>query len=241
MGKLFVCDFDGTLYRKNNDRGFRAACAEIRRLKSSGSEVIVATGRPLHLIESFFDNFESSYFITNDGALFTKGFDIIFENAIDKTKLQEITEKNRMDFVAYGQCISYTNVKNISLRLELDRIYGGHVLNVDGIGSIEENIYKVFFAGNTAEADFLDRCWNGCGAEEFTAAGVNKGKALAFAQKFLGYSKSDTVAIGDGAGDTAMFEHAAASYAMADAPLSVKAKAKHIISDVTDVLRGDRK
>ena len=42
LKKLFVCDFDGTLYKKNNKRQFESAMEEVKRLKSGGYEFVFA-------------------------------------------------------------------------------------------------------------------------------------------------------------------------------------------------------
>lgn len=62
MKKLFVCDFDGTLYKKNNERQFKATMDEVKRLKAEGNEFVVATGRPLHLLKPYFEDFENMFF-----------------------------------------------------------------------------------------------------------------------------------------------------------------------------------
>ena len=238
MKKLYVCDFDGTIYKENEKRHFDAVLKEFSRLSSEGNEVVVATGRPLHLLEPFFEDFENTFFISNDGALFSKGFEIILENPIDKEKLKKKTEKTKNSFVAYGESITYARYSEKSLGMNLNRFYRGHVVRVCGIDEISENIYKVGFFG-TEECDFLEKCWSSYGVSEYTAKGVSKGECLKKVMDLLGFSAENTVVAGDGVNDISMMKLAGKSYAMVDASPVVKASADQVVSDILNVLRGD--
>lgn len=239
MKKLYVCDFDGTIYKENDKRHFNAVLKEFSRLREEGNEVVVATGRPLHLLEPFFEDFENTFFISNDGALFSKGFEIILENPIDMGKLKKKTEKTKKPFIAYGESITYARCSEKSLSMNLNKFYRGHIVRVCEIDEISENIYKVGFFGTEEEYDFLEKCWSSYGVSEYTAKGVSKGECLKKVMNLLGFSAENTVVAGDGANDISMMKLAGESYAMVGASPAVKASADKVVNDVLNVLRGD--
>ncbi len=239
MKKLFVCDFDGTLYKKNNDRLYNAALKEIERLKALGNEFVVASGRPLHLLKPYFENFENMFFISNDGAVFSKGFNILYSVPLDKQAVKNSYRNYTGDFIAYGQCITYAKYKNKSVGFKLDEFFNHHLTNIGCVCEIQENIYKITFMGKAHKADFLDECWNSYGVTEYVTKGVSKGECLKLVQKALGFTSENTVVIGDGENDLSMMEYADVSYAMMNASPKVKARATKTAESVLDILRGE--
>ncbi len=239
MRKLFVCDFDGTLHKKNNERQFKAVMEEVGKLRAKGNEFVVATGRPLHLLKPFFKDFDNMLFISNDGAVFSKGFGILYSQPIDKSVVKERFCNYKGGFLAYGQCITYANYREKSTGFKLDEFYGGHVMRIGCVGEISEDIYKVSFIGSEPDADFLDKCWCSYGINEYVAKGVSKGSCLRLVQKALGFTAENTVVIGDGENDISMMECADISYAMMSAPPRVKANATRVAENVLDILRGE--
>lgn len=239
MKMLFVCDFDGTLYKKNNERQFRAVMDEVKRLKSVGSEFIVATGRPLHLLKPFFEDFDHMFFISNDGAVFSKGFEILYSLPVDKNMIKEKFKGYKGGFLAYGQCITYARYREKSVGLRLDEFYRNHVVEIDCVSEISEDIYKVSFIGKEPETDLLDKCWCTYGVNEYVAKGVSKGECLKIVQKALGFTSENTVVIGDGENDISMMKCADKSYAMMSSPPKVKSNADKVTENVLDILRGE--
>lgn len=239
MKKLYVCDFDGTIYKKDNKRQYDAVLEEFKRLKKEGNEVIVATGRPLHLLKPYFKDFDDTYFISCDGAIFSKGFEIILEFPIDKAELKKKAGKTTNSFFGYGQCITYYNCSDKSDAQKLAEFYRGHAVKINCVMEIDENLYKAGFIGKEEEYDFLDKCWSTYGVTEFVAKGVSKGECLKLAMKALGFTAEETVVVGDGMNDISMMEVADTSYAMMSASPKVKACATKITDNVLNVLRGE--
>lgn len=241
MRRLFVCDFDGTIYNKNNIREFHRSLSELGRLKSSGDEFIIASGRPLHLLEPYFEDFEDTYFISNDGALFSRGFDIIAKRAIDKELVAKEYKGYNGGFIAYGRCISYARYSEAHTGRELDRFFRGHAERVGCICDIDEDIYKISFLSKHDVADFLKKCWSSYGIDEYVSKGTDKASALEVAIEFFKTDRNNTVVFGDGANDIEMMKMAGRSYAMASAPPRVKKEADKIIERVSDILKGEER
>ena len=232
MKKLWVCDFDGTLYKNNDKRSFSKALDYLYSLRKSGGEFIVASGRPLHLLKPFFNRFEDTYFISCDGALFSKGFEILKGFPIDKKEINKITEKTKLQYVLVGACISYVHCRDISLKMKLCKFYNGHTVSVESPFETDGEIYKTAFFGEYKNFDGLEECWNSYGIHEYVTNGVNKGACLEYALDFLGFSKANTFAAGDGQNDVSMFDKAFKSYAMESAPPPVKRVADCVVSDI---------
>lgn len=239
MKKLFVCDFDGTLYKKNNERLFKNTLKEVERLKASGNEFVVASGRPLHLLKPYFEDFDHMFFISNDGAVFSRGFEILYSVPLDIEAVKKSYCDYKGDFIVYGQCITYARYSERSLGFKLDGFFNHHVMRINCIGEVDEDVYKITFMGKAPETDFLEKCWNSYGVTEFVTKGVNKGECLKLVQKALGYTEENTVVFGDGENDIGMMEYAYTSYAMMSAPPKVKARAVKTAESVLDILRGE--
>ena len=234
MKKLWVCDFDGTLYRNNDKRSFCKALDYLYGLRENGGEFIVASGRPLHLLEPFFDRFEDTYFISCDGALFSRGFEILKSFPIDKEEIKKITEKTKLQYVLTGAFISYVHCSDAALKMRLCEFYNGHAVGIENPSEADGMIYKAAFFGEHREFGGLEKCWNSYGIHEYTAEGVSKGKCLLYAREYLGFSKENTFAAGDGQNDVSMFETTFRSYAMCSAPPSVKRRADKVAADIND-------
>ncbi len=239
MKKLFVCDFDGTLYKKNNERLFKNTLKEVERLKASGNEFVVATGRPLHLLKPYFEDFDNMLFISNDGAVFSKGFNVLCSMPLDKQAIKKSYCDYKGDFIVYGQCVTYAKYNEKSVGFKLDEFFNHHMMRISCIGETEEDVYKITFLGKAPKTDFLDECWNSYGVTEYVSKGVSKGECLKIAQKALGFTSENTVVIGDGENDLSMMECADVSYAMMSAPPNVKARATKTTESVLDILRGE--
>lgn len=232
MKKLWVCDFDGTLYLPGDKRGFYKALEYLYSLREKGDEFIVASGRPLHLLEPFFERFSDTYFISCDGALFSKGFEIIKGFPLDKDKTNKIAEKNKSDYILTSAALSYVKCGGVADKKKFYEFYGGHAVSVDAFNEVDGEIYKVAFLGECVADNDLCRCWNSYGISEYVASGVSKGACLCYAKNVLGFAGAKVIAAGDGANDVSMFECADVSYAMNRAPYSVKCSASKIARDI---------
>lgn len=239
MKKLFVCDFDGTLYNKNNERLFKTTMAEVEKIKAKGNDFAIATGRPLHLLKPYFENFDDMFFISNDGAVFSKGFDILYSAPIDKAEVKKKLFDYKGDFIAYGQCVTYAKYREKSVGFKIDDFFRHHVMRIGCICEPEEDIYKITFVGKRPKVDFLTECWNSYGVFEYVAKGVDKGECLKIVQKALGYTPETTVVIGDGENDISMMKCADKSYAMMCASPKVKANAVKTAENVLEIIRGE--
>ena len=228
--RLLVCDFDGTIFLKNNKRHM----AEVmEKLNNLADDVVfaVASGRPLHLLKPYFKN---CYIISNDGALITYGNKIIYKSPINKEGIFEFC-KNR-EWAAYGECISYLHTKNRAQMMKWREMYRNHVVSVSSLSDIEEDIYKIFFTDKISAPKGLVKCYASYGITEFVADGTDKGDAVSKLSAFLHINKQDITAFGDGENDIPMFEASGRSFAYSGASPKVRNSADMIYSDLKENL-----
>ncbi len=233
MKRLVVCDFDGTIRRKNDRSHTRRV---LQKFHDMPKDVVlaVASGRPLHLLRKYFDCFKDIYIISCDGALITKANQIIYENPIPQKVLQEAAKHK--EWVAYGECISYLHYKNRARGREWMKMFKHHAVGVLEVAEIPENIYKIFFSQKIKEIDGLSKCYAGYELSEFVAADTNKGKAVEFLRNMLNIGADNVITFGDSENDISMFKVSGKSYAFAGSPPPVRNFADKTFSDLREEL-----
>lgn len=106
MYKLVAIDLDGTMLNSHGIVTQRTKNA-IKRAKENGSEVIIASGRPIDSIKTIAKEIESKkYFIAGNGAIVydIKKDEIIYNNFLKKDKILEIIkicEENSISYNVY--------------------------------------------------------------------------------------------------------------------------------------------
>ena len=231
MKRLVVCDFDGTIRRKNDRNHTRRVLEKLRALPP---DVVfaVASGRPLHLLRKYFDCFKDVYIISCDGALITKNNEIIYENPISPDVFEAIEKYD--EWVAYGECISYLHYKNRARGREWMKMFKHHAVSVSGISEINENIYKIFFPQKIKEIDGLLKCYAGYEISEFV--NTDKGKALEFLKDKLNISTENVIAFGDSDNDIPMFKVSGKSYAFSGGTQEARNFADRVFLDLREEL-----
>ena len=108
MHKLVMVDLDGTMLTRRGiiTEGTKSA---IKNTMEKGTDVIIASGRPIDSIKTIAKEIESkNYFIAGNGALIydIKKDKIIYEKILDKKKVLEIAkicEKNNITYNIYTE------------------------------------------------------------------------------------------------------------------------------------------
>ena len=230
MGKFLVFDFDGTLYRKGEERQFKQI---MEKMKKQNIPFAVASGRPWHMLRPYFeDMLDSVFLISNDGALITHGEQVLYSRPIDKEKLISFCQDKEGDMVCYGQLLSYLNIKGKADSIRWRQIFRQHTVKIKSVSEIEEPIYKIFFMNKPDCPDFLTPTYDQFGVLEFAAIGVNKAEAVKWLLNTSGISPENCYAFGDGINDIEMFELSGHSYSMIHAKPKVKQKANKICTNL---------
>lgn len=228
MKKLLVCDFDGTLYRKEEERQFKQI---LNTIKEQNIPFAVASGRPWHMLRPYFEGMDV-FLISNDGGLITLGERVLYSNPIDKEKLVSFCQETKGDFVCYGQLLSYLSIKGKADSIRWRQIFRQHAMKIDAVAEIDEPIYKIFFMNKPSCPDFLTPTYDQFGVTEFAASGVNKAEAVKWLLQTLTISPEGCFVFGDGSNDVGMFGLTNNSYAMIQANPKVKQKANKICTNL---------
>lgn len=239
MKRLIVCDFDGTLYQKGCGRQFHSM---LSLLTHSEVPFVVASGRPWHMLRQYFEDvLDRIYLVSNDGALITKGEQILYAAPIPPEGLTELCEDR--DFVAYGALLSYLKIGGTAERIRWRQTFRQHAMEVRHVTEISEPIYKIFFPGDVVAPPFLQPTYARNGVTEFAREGVHKGTALRYLAEREDISTAQCYAFGDGENDRELFASAGHSAAMVHSPPKVKESADRVCTafyeELKAMIRGD--
>lgn len=94
--KILISDFDETLFTDNYEKNIFYT----NKFVDDGNIFIIATGRPIYLLEKDISNYniKYSYLICNDGAvIFNKNKELIYKKNIDQTIATNIYQKLKED------------------------------------------------------------------------------------------------------------------------------------------------
>jgi len=250
MYKVIACDLDGTLLEHNKTISKENKQA-IKEYRDKGYKFVIATGRGNNCLDNFVNELDinhlnDEYMIVLNGALVTDtNRNIIIEHPIEfdiVIKAFEIFKKFNAGFEIYtiDRCYSYNKsfyrkvftkivfkidelTEDILYSLKDEKIYKMGVLsnNYDHLKQMEKELPQDF-------KDLVEITYSGSCYLEMNNKGVSKGQALLDLAEYLGYSKEETLAIGDSANDIKMIKMAGLGVAVKNAEPEVKKVAKYI-------------
>ena len=241
MKKLIVCDFDGTLYKKDNPSGFENVLKTIENSDQNGVCFAVATGRPLFLVKDFFKSvYKDIFIISCDGALITKNDEVLYSRPVDKETVFSASAGSSDGFVACGRQCAYVKYSDHAVYKQLSDNLGGNVLPFENL-SADDDIYKIFFVSNrqtqknteiSTPGSFVRSTYMKNGILEFASAEADKAKAAEFLMQNHGISRKNVFVFGNGDNDLPLFKAFENSYADTSSPMQVKQAAAHIFSNI---------
>lgn len=235
---LFAIDLDGTLL-KDWQNVSTETINYMKNLKKEGHKIVLATGRPFRSSEEFYDLLElDTPLINYNGGLVTSKHDPDFEGfslTVDRDCVLDIFENTRKyihnAFGEVGDDIyllkDTEEIQPLLHNFNGARLFVGEfseILNHPTNGFIiiankgEGHLIEEFIAKNYKD-QVLFRNW---GNEyrfiiELFTPETNKGRALEYVSKYLGFEQKDIVAFGDAHNDIEMLNYAGTSVAMNNA------------------------
>ena len=243
MKKLIVCDFDGTLYKKENKREFENVLKTIEKSGENGILFAVATGRPLFLIKEFLKSvYKDIFVISCDGALITKDDKTLYSCPIDSKTVCTAAENADYGFAACTKLLAYIKSAGKSVEKQLFEQLEAHVLPFEDFSS-EDEIYKMFFIENPRKKQknteiiknfpfVLKSTYMKNGIFEFSSPKADKANAAEFLMQMCGVSRENVFVFGNGDNDLSLFKRFENSYADIASPPQIKHSATHIFDSI---------
>lgn len=236
--KLVATDMDGTFL---NDRGTydTVAFKEIHQLMEERSiQFVVASGNQYYQLQSFFDSYPKTIFLSENGALISDKNEEYWSSGFDREsylKIIEVTSGiDNLDMVACSKKSAYV-LENVSDEW-FDQVnnYYTHLQRCEKFENVEDKILK--FASNCPDDETNDLVLElteklkgigtpvsgGNGSIDIIQPGINKAAGLSRLGKKLNIRPEEMCAFGDGGNDIEMLQYVGNGVAMENATKKVK-------------------
>ncbi len=229
--KLIVCDLDGTLLSKTEQKLNFATTQILKKFKNKNFIFAVASGRNYIELKTIFKDFPDIYFIPDDGGHIVYKEENIFENSFSKAQLSLFD----YSFVAHGKYMTFIKTEDAFFKRGLSLKYGGHIVSVNSVLEIDRPIYKVTVINHKKKYPYYEvyKNRNIC---EYVPDGVSKGNAVNFLMKRFSLSERNCFFFGDNYNDISMLDGKTNSYAMKHAPFEVKSVCTNVAENIIDEL-----
>ncbi len=253
MIKLIVCDLDGTLLPKGQNEISQEIVNLIKSANKKGISFAVASGRSYHELKRFFEGHGLDIiFVPSDGAVVVYKEKTHLKKTMQpfavRSMVNPVLQTENLGVVLSGKYISYIISKDKAFVEECALKMNGHLMEIDELSEITEDICKISFYGEpktTYGKKVLSGTFSGLtkliyqnnGWTEFISAEAGKEKALCCMTHSLKISPLETLIIGDGMNDVEILKFTENSFAVADGHCDAIAAAKHITGNVPETLK----
>lgn len=240
MIKLIASDMDGTLLDSNKNLNSEFISV-LKELKSKDIIFTAISGRDIMSLKYIFKDIdEDMIFASNNGNLITYKNEVLFENYIEKDKIEKIAKIVRKDSkhitIYSGKDKNYSE----SLIPAIVGIkWGLKIKVVKDITKIKDNILKVTCFGKSERVrkkfkdfevlkDEVMLTPSGTYCFDICKLNGNKKQGIEVIQQKFNIAYEETMVFGDHLNDLEMMSSAYYSYAMENAKEEVKNKARYI-------------
>lgn len=244
--KIVFFDIDGTLISFKTHKIPESTKRALNNLREKGIKLFIATGRsPFALSElKHLLDFEFDGYVTLNGQYCIVDNKIIRDISLPKESLQHIfpyIEKNKISCEILEIDYIYSNLINERM-IEAKKLFGraDSFFPIESIERIEKNVtYQLCpFIKDYEEEEFfknMPRCkgvrWNPFFIDVIPEEG-GKRKGLEAVLDYLGFSKENAMAFGDGGNDIEMLEFVKYGIAMGNSEEKVKRAAMYVTDDI---------
>lgn len=248
--RAVVFDIDGTLVPGGSDAPSGRVLRAVRRLRESGCTVVVATGRCLAAARGVLGGLEADWYVTANGGLITDAAGRTFyENSMTPEEMYALVDycedyelpllfsfpDGYYCYTEYERYRAAYRSSASSMRVLFDG--EDQVRHLDGMpGGAGALLPDGHLEGFLARYGHLGLrfapYWSGC--YDIMRATTNKAAALERLLSALGIAWAETAAVGDGANDAELLEHAGFSVAMGNAGEALRAMAHAVAPGVAD-------
>ena len=245
MLRLVVTDLDGTLLNSSSEAPVEIFDI-IRALQARGVRFAVASGRQVNDLRKIFKGLEGIYYITQNGSYIEIDGAEVSNTVISGESASAIA---RTAYECHLFPMFYTkdalmiqdDDPGFIKKLNDYKVHFTYTRKVDlesGIGKISlmalDNNAGCFKSRFSSIAD-IATCVSSKDILDFNSSTCNKGTAVTLLQEKLGISPDETIVFGDAENDVSMFATSTHSYAMMNAPESVKQHARYLAPSNDDL------
>lgn len=246
--KILFFDIDGTLVSFHTHRIPQSAVDAIARAHAEGHIVVIATGRPMSIINNLGPLQERALidgYITMNGALVTVGDRVLHSSVIDPVEVKAMAEVCRSN--NYPCIFVGANDMRVAQPDEEVRHVFREYLNVEHIDPIDithgadRPIYQLTPFFNAVEQKSIEPLLPGCEFNRWyptfvdvTARGCTKALGMDVMLRHFGLTRDDAIAFGDGGNDLPMLLAAGTGVAMGNAEADIRSQADHVTASVDD-------
>ena len=240
--KLFVFDYDSTLYDHKEDKIQENTLKVLKELKNNGKLLCLDSGRSIseciHISKNITDMMDS--IILSNGAYIIRGEEaevIYIDDKVAKDVI-DYCDKNSLTYrYVLGSGTGYLNrhdedkeklfYKLYSMIPDVKKYEDERIINLLIYGDISQQ-HEVASLCSDAEICFLGL------ACEISPKGCTKGSALIRIMKEYGLERKDTCSFGDGGNDIEMIKAAGLGIAMGNGGQELKDASDYIAHDISD-------
>jgi len=241
--KVLFFDIDGTLLSHSIGKVPESTVRALEAARAKGIKTVIASGRSLEDMQKLpiMDLGFDAYLTLNGNICLDKDLNMFAGNPIDQGEMEiivSIFKAGRIPFALIGENQRYINYVDDVVIQTQESTHG----TIPDIGEYKgEKIYQCLGFVDTATRvkldNLLDQChitsWNETGIDIIAETG---GKAAGI-QKYLdaeGFTRSQSMAFGDGENDIAMLKYVGVGVAMGNASDEVKRAADYVTTSVDE-------
>jgi Cof subfamily protein (haloacid dehalogenase superfamily) len=238
--ELILVDLDGTLVGVDHKVSPRNAAA-LERATAAGTRVVIATGRPVRLLEPVRESLGHSIALCYNGAIVMDlaSGDILEAHLLDGEVFRRAVESVRAKGLEF--LVAVEGMPDVGIRGERGFREGykmprGTLKAITDLGIVKglirvtgdqfEEIWEAFSTGFPGELEVTRSGIDGL--IEISRAGVSKGGVIDELARGWGIDPTDAIAFGDMPNDLEMFRWAGRSVAMENAEPEVKLAATEV-------------
>ncbi|HLR70392.1 MAG TPA: Cof-type HAD-IIB family hydrolase [Pseudogracilibacillus sp.] len=228
--KLIALDMDGTLL---NDDGIVTSYTShvIQRALQQEIQVVLSTGRPLPLCETYAEELQlTSYIITSNGAeIWTAKHELIEKHVLDAEKINalwEIGNKRRLHMWLVATDKVFRNAERPGNFTDYEWLKIGY-------GNLTETTKRELLQELNKKKD-LEITNSSLTNIEINKEGVNKASALRSICNEIGITMDEVMAVGDSLNDLKMIEQAGLGIAVKNAQQLIREAADFVTATNND-------
>ena len=246
--KVLFFDIDGTLV--NFDTTIPTSTITALRLaRENGHKLILCTGRSLGQLQGTIKELSFDGGVLAAGAYVQYQDQVIAATTIPGEKLRNIwsfTDEEKLPYIV--QCVDHTATERsvkahlfdvMEHKYEVDEKQFSTVFaNMEFVESKDDFSYTVEEIRKKLGSQFdvvpMSFMKDGTSSGEITQAGINKAYGMEKLLTYLGKTREDAIAFGDGPNDLEMLSYAGIGVAMGNADDSVKEKADMVTARIDE-------